>query len=202
MRKFIGACLALAIVIAAYWAWALAGAAQLAAVAATGDAAVIMPRIDLPALRHSLGGQIVHAYLKQNPKTQNLGPLAHALAGSVGGSVADALLQQALTPENIAALLGKGRIGLAAARGQKSGAETLWQMPPLDEAFRSGPLKAVLNSYFDGPVGFVVVLDSGGGRYGVHLHLLGTTWLMSGLDIPEEVSDRLAREIAEKQSSS
>src|SRR5580704_11728675 len=98
MRKLLGACLALAIVVLAYWAWALVGAAQIASVAATGDAAAIMQRVDLPALRHSLGSQIVRAYLKQNPKTQNLGPLARGLAGSVGGSVADALLREALTP--------------------------------------------------------------------------------------------------------
>jgi hypothetical protein len=75
-------------------------------------------------------------------------------------------------------------------------------MPPLDEAFRSGPLQPALNSYFDGPLGFVVALDGGGGRYGVHLHLSGTRWLLSGLDIPTEVSERLAREIVEKQDAS
>ena len=202
MRKLIGACLALAIIVLAYWAWALAGAGQLAAVAATGDAGAIMQRIDLPSLRRSLGSQIVRAYLKQNPKTQNLGPLARGLAGSVGGSVADPLLQQALTPENLAALLSKGRIGIATGSEQNPAAATLWRMPPLDEAFRSGPLQAALNSYFDGPLGFVVVLGSGGGRYGVHLHLSGTTWRLSGLDIPTEVSDRLAREIVEKQDAS
>jgi hypothetical protein len=202
MRKLIGAGLALAIIVLAYWAWALAGAAQLAAIAATGDADAIMRRIDLPSLRRSLGSQIVRAYLKQNPKTQNLGPLARGLAGSVGGSVADALLQQALTPENLAALLSKGRLGLPAGSGQSPDATTLWRMPPLDDAFRSGPLQAALNSYFDGPFGFVIALDSGGGRYGVHLHLSGTRWLLAGLDIPTEVSDRLAREIAEKQDAS
>jgi len=202
MRKLIGAGLALAIIVLAYWVWALAGAAQLAAVAATGDAGAIMRRIDLPSLRRSLGSQIVRAYLKQNPKTQNLGPLARGLAGSLGGSVADALLQQALTPENLAALLSKGRLGIPAGSDQSPDATTLWRMPPLDEAFRSGPLQAAFNSYFDGPFGFVVALDSGGGRYGVHLHLSGTRWLLAGLDIPTEVSDRLAREIVEKQDAS
>ena len=190
MRKFIGGFLALAILLLAYWGWALSGAAGLAAIATTGDAAAIMQRVDLPALRRSLGSQIVRAYLKQNPKTQNLGPLARGLAGSIGGSVADALLQQALTPENLATLLSKGRIGVGASQNPDAG--LLWRMPPLDEAFRSGALQAALNSYFDGPLGFVIGLDSGGGRYGVHLHLSGTTWKLSGLDIPTEVSDRLA----------
>jgi hypothetical protein len=198
MRKLLGACLALAIVVLAYWAWALVGAAQIASVAATGDAAAIMQRVDLPALRHSLGSQIVRAYLKQNPKMQNLGPLARGLAGSFGGSVADALLREALTPENIATMLNKGRIGAGAG----SDAPSLWRMPPLDEAFRAGMLQVAASSYFDDPTGFVIDLDSGGGRYGVHFELSGMRWLLSGLDIPTEVSERLAREIAEKQDAS
>ncbi len=55
-----------------------------------------------------------------------------------------------------------------------------------------------MNSYFDGPLSFVVGLDSAEGRYGVHLHLSGITWRLSGLDVPQEVSARLAREIAER----
>jgi hypothetical protein len=199
MLRITGAGVALAIAIMAYWAWPLIGAAQLAAVASHGDAAAVMRRVDLPALRHSLGSQIVRAYLKQNPKYQKLGSLARGLAGSVGGSVADALLQEALTPENIASLLNKGRVG--GANTEDPAAEPLWRMPPLGEAFQSGPFQALLNSYFDGPMSFVVALDSGDGRYGVHLHLSGATWRLSGLDIPAEISDRLAREIAAKEKA-
>ncbi len=200
MRKFIGVCLVLAVMAAGYWAFALAGAAQLAAVAATGDTAAIMQRVDLRALRRSLGSQIVRAYLRQNPKTQNLGSLARGFAGSVGGSVADALLRDALTPENLAALLRQGRLDVNS--DQNPGGAMLWRMPPLDEAFRSGLLHAAANSYFDGPTDFVIDLDSGGGRYGVHLRLSRMRWLLAGLDIPTEVSERIAREIAEKQDAS
>ena len=198
MRRTLGAGAALVIVVVAYWAWALFGAAQLAAAAAQGDAAAVMARVDLPALRHSLGSQIVRAYLRQNPRTQRLGPLERGLAGSLGGSVADAMLQQALTPENIAALLDKGRVG---AKTGEADATALWRMPPLNAAFAAGPLRAVANSYFDGPIGFVLALDGGDGRYGVHLRLDGTAWRLSGLDIPEDVSDRLARAVAQKEKS-
>ena len=68
---------------------------------------------------------------------------------------------------------------------------------PAGDAFRAGPLQVLLNSYFDGPLSFVVGLDSVG-RYGVRLHLSGMTWRLSGLDVPHEVSARLAREIAER----
>jgi hypothetical protein len=199
MRRILGAGAALAIAVLAYWAWPLVGAAQLTAIASQGDAAALMSRVDLPSLRHSLGSQIVRAYLRQNPKYQKLGSLARGLAGSVGGSVADAMLQEALTPENIASLLDKGRLG--AAKAEEANAVALWRMPPLGEAFQAGPLQAALNSYFDGPISFVVALDGADGRYGVHLRLIGTTWRLSGLDIPEEVSDRLARAIAEKEKA-
>ena len=53
-----------------------------------------------------------------------------------------------------------------------------------------------MNSHFDGPLSFVVDLDSAEGNYGVHLHLSGMTWRLSGLDVPD--SARLAREIAER----
>ena len=198
MRRILGAGVALAVVILAYWAWALIGAAQLAAIASQGDAAAVMARVDLPALRHSLGSQIVRAYLRQNPKTRTLGRLERGLAGSLGGSIADAMLRQALTPENIAALLDKGRLGATAGEANTAAP---WRMPPLDAAFRDGPLRAVANSYFDGPISFVVALGAGDGRYGLHLRLAGTTWRLSGLDIPEEVSDRLARAVAEKEKA-
>ncbi len=198
MRKYLGAAIALVILFMAYWAWALVGAAELAALASQGDAAAVMQRVDLPSLRHSLSKQIARAYLEQNPKFQKMGPLEQGFVGGVGGGVADALLREVLTPETIAALLNKGR---AAAAGAGDAAGTLWRMPPLSEAFRAGPLQALANSSFDGPLSFVVALDGGDGRYGVHLHLSGTTWRLSGLDVPADVSDRLAREIAEREKA-
>jgi hypothetical protein len=71
-------------------------------------------------------------------------------------------------------------------------------MPALGNAFRAAPLKAVLNSYFVSPGGFVVGLDSPDGRYGVHMNLSGTTWRLSGVDIPDAVTARVARAIAQR----
>ena len=55
-----------------------------------------------------------------------------------------------------------------------------------------------MNSHFDGPLSFVVDLDSAEGTYGVHLHLSGMTWRLSGLDVPEALGwrARLRRESA------
>ena len=196
MRNFIRAAVVLVILVAAYWGWALVGAAQLASVASQGDAEAVMQHVDLPALTRSLGSQIAHAYLEQNPQFQKMLLLEQQFVGSVGSGAANVLLREVLTAENIAALLSKGRVGLRKAGGRDG--ETFWRMPPLGEAFRSGPLQALMNSHFDGPLSFIVNLDSAEGRYGVHLHLSGTAWRLSGIDVPKEVSARLAREIAER----
>ena len=193
MRNTIRAAIALVILMAAYWGWALIGAAELASAASQGDAEAVMQRVDLPALRRSLGGQIARAYLEQNPQFQKLLSVEKGFVGSVGGGAADALLREVVTPEAIAALLSQGRLKAGAAD-----AGTPWRMPPLSEAFRTGPLQALMNSRFDGPLSFVVGLDSPEGRYRVHLHLSGATWLLSGLDVPNDVSARLARQIAER----
>ena len=196
MRSLVRAVIVLVVLVAAYWGWALAGAAQLASAASQGDAAALMRRVDLPALTRSLSGQIARAYLEQNPQFKKLLFTEQGFMGSIGAGAAVALLRAALTPETIAALLSKGRAGFP-----NSGA-SVWRMPPLSEAFRTGPLQALTYSHFDGPLSFVIALDSAEGRYNVHLHLSGTTWRLSDLDIPEEVSARLAREIAEKVGGS
>jgi hypothetical protein len=197
MRKIVVIAIALAGLAVGYWAWALFGAAQLAKAGSSGDVDAMTQRIDLSSLRRSIGSQIVRAYLNLNPKLKNLSPLARGLAGSVGVSIADAMLNEALTPESVAALLNEGRLRKS---GISSG-ETVWKMAPLADAFRSGPFTAAMNSYFDSPIDFVVTLNGGDGIYGVHLRLSGMTWMLSGLDIPSDVADRLAHQIAAKQNS-
>jgi hypothetical protein len=154
----------------------------------------VMQRVDLPALRRSLGGQIARAYLEQNPQFPKLLSVEKGFVGSVGGGAADALLREILTPETVAALLGQGRL-------PKSGAPdagTPWRMPPLSEAFGTGPWQALMNSRFDGPLSFVVGLDSPYGRYRVHLPSLRNDLAPVGPRRPDDVSARLAREIAER----
>ena len=196
MRNLVRAAVVLAILVVTYWGWALAGAAQLAAAASHGDAEAVLQRVDLPALRRSLAGQIARAFLEQNPQFQRMLPLERQFVGSVGSGAVDAVLREALTVENIAALLGKGQIELLKRPGQN--APAVLRMPPLVEAFRPGPLQAMMSSHFDGPLSFVVDLGSAEGRYQVHLRLSRTTWRLSGVDFPKDVSALLAREFVER----
>jgi Protein of unknown function (DUF2939) len=112
---FIRGAVALVILVAAYWGWALAGAAQLASAAQRGDAEAVMERVDLQALIRSLSGQVARAFAKQNPQLQHL-PLVRQ-GVFLNGAAAEMLLRALLTPENIAALLNQR------ARGSSTPAE-------------------------------------------------------------------------------
>jgi hypothetical protein len=194
MRNAIRGAMALVILVGAYWGWALAGAAGLASAASRGDAEAVMERIDITALSRSLSSQISHAWLDQNRELQKLFALHQGGRLVVNAAAAEMLLRAFLTPENLAALLNQGRAG---AGGLEAGA--LLRMPAFGEAFRGGGLiETVMHSYFDGPTNFVVGLKSPDGRYGVHMSLSGTTWRFSGLDMPDQVTARVARQIAER----
>jgi hypothetical protein len=190
MRTVIRSAVALLILVAAYWGWALAGAAQLASAARSGDAQAVMERVDLQALIRSLTSQISRAFLDQNPQLKSLRQGAF-----LNASAAEMLLRALLTPDNIAALLNQGRVGVLGAGGKDAG--TVWDLPSLGEAFHR-PLQVLMNSYFDGPLSFIVGLNSPDGLYRVHMKLSGTTWRLSGVDIPEPVSARVARLIVQR----
>jgi hypothetical protein len=194
MRMIIRGAVALLILVGAYWGWALAGAGQLASAASRGDAEAVMERVDLQALIRSLSSQISRAFLDQNPQLQKLKSLGQGVF--LNASAAEMLLRALLTPDNIAALLNQGRVGVLDAGGKDAG--TVWDMPSLGEAFHARPLEVLLHSYFDGPLSFVVGLNSPDGRYRLHMNLSGLTWRLSGVDMPEPVTARVARLIAQR----
>ena len=193
MRMLLRGAVALVILIAAYWAWALAGAAQLASAAERGDADAVIERVDLQALIRSLSGQIARAFLDQNPQLQQAPPRPGVF---LNASAAEMLLRALLTPDNIAALLTQGRVGVLNAGGKDAGA--VWSMPSIGDAFHARPLQVLLNSHFDGLRSFVVGLDSPDGLYRVHLTLSGLTWLLTGVDIPAPITARLTHLIAQR----
>ena len=153
-----------------------------------------MERVDLQPLIRSLSSQIARAYLDQNPQLQKLPSLRQGIF--LNASAGEMLLRALLTPDNIAALLNQGRVGVLNAGGKDNG--TVWGMPSLGEAFNARPLEVLTHSYFNGPLSFVVGLQSPDGRYRLHMHLSGVTWRLSGVDIPEPVTVRLANLIAQR----
>ena len=194
MRILIRGVIALFILVVAYWGWALAGAAQLASAAKSGDAEALMERVDLQALIRSLSGQIARAFADENPDLQKLP--APRPGVFLNASAAEMLLRALLTPDNIASLLSQGRVGVLGAGGKDAG--TLWGIPSLGQALQARPFQVVMHSYFDGPLSFVIGLDSPDGLYRIHLSLSGVTWRMSGVDVPEPITARLAHLIAQR----
>ena len=192
MRKVLWVGLVLAAAYIGYWAWALAGAASLAEAAAGGDPAVVMARVDLPALRKSFAHQIVASYLRQNPRFNKLNSLGRSFAGGAGVSIADELLGEILTPENVVALLKQG----TPIHGP---AASLIQLPNSSHLLGSSKLSVVFSSYFDGLTDFVAWVGETDDQYGVHLRLSRSTWQLSGVDLPKAVVDRLAQEVIERQ---
>jgi hypothetical protein len=193
MRALI-AMLAVAIsAVLGYCAWPLVAAAELATVAERGNPAAAMDRVDLQLLRTSLERQIIRAYLRQHGHYERLSTVERGLVGSVGETVAVSLLDDMLTPENVVSLLASGQVARGTARD-------LVQLPRLGDVFRSLSLHVLTDSYFEGLTSFVVVGGEGAG-YRVHLQLSGAAWKLSGIDLPQDVRDRLAREVVRLEKS-
>ena len=72
-----------------YWAWPLAGAAQLASAVRSGDAGQVFDRVDVDGLRRSLARQIANAYLDASGKGKKLGAFGRSVAGGAVTTVAD-----------------------------------------------------------------------------------------------------------------
>ena len=196
MRRWLGVAAVVLAVGLGYWAWPLAGAAQLARTARGGDAAQVFDRVAVDALRRSLARQIAGAYLDVSGKGRKMGAFGRSLAGSAVTTVADPYVAQLLTPDNVMTLLAKGRISPVTLDGRPVSVKG--DLPDFAALLDDHLLSAVTGSYFDQLKDFVIPVDGGHGaddQYGVHMHLVGLTWKLGGLDLPLPLLDQMARSI-------
>ena len=180
----------------AYCAWPLAGAALLASTARGGDAGQVFERVDVNSLRRSLARQIAAAYLDVSGKGKKMGAFGRGLAGAAVTTVADPYVAQLLTPDNVLALLSRGRINQVDLGGRAVAVKG--DLPDFTTLLDEHILSSVTGSYFDQPKDFVIPVDGGHGaddQYGVHMHLVGLTWKLGGLDLPSSIVDQMARSI-------
>lgn len=187
----------------AYWAWPLAGAAQLARTARAGDAGQVFERVDVDGLRRSLARQIAEAYLDVSGKGKRMGAFGRSIAGAAVTTVADPYVAELLTPENVKALLSEGRVNAVNLGGRPVAVRG--ELPNFAGLLDDHLLSAVTGSYFDRPKDFVIPVDGGGGagdQYGVHMHLVGLTWKLGGIDLPAPIVEQMARSILERQPPS
>ena len=196
MRRWMWVCIVLVVLAVAYWVWPFVGAAQLARAAQRGDAQDVIERVDLPALRRSLARQIASAYLQATGRAQKMGAFGRSVAGAAATTVADPYVAELLTPENITALLGQGKIAHVNVGGKAMTVDR--DLPGFTGLLDSNLLSLVTGSYFDGIASFVLPAKSSASPdddYRVHMRLDGLTWRLSGIDLPPALVDDMARSI-------
>jgi hypothetical protein len=172
----------------AYAIWPFAALGRLADHAAAGDAAAVANEIDFVRLRQSLTAQIVTAYLRLSGRSERFGPLSSALAASIGTTVADPILADLLTPDNLTKLLrGENVRALSDTIAVEATA-----LPHLD---LSNAFRAWLNSdYGFGRFALSVPFEAAPqDRFQLHLSLQHGRWMLTGIDLSASLQTRLAK---------
>jgi len=200
LRKYLLGALVLLGLLMAYDVWPLVGAAEIARAAKSGDAAEVLRRVDLPALRKDLTRQIVRAYLDATGRAPK-SAFERNVVINVGTSIAEPYVAEMLTPESLTSRLRSGRMPGAAAQPSLLSAEKL---PNFSALLDSGLWTAYWHSHFDGPTSYVVEVPGGkeSEGFGVHLHLAGSLWQLAGIDLPKDLLGRVVQEVLQKEKKS
>jgi hypothetical protein len=192
MKKIIASFVLLLGLVAAWSVWPFYGLYDLGRAIQAADADRIEQRIDFPQLRRSLSSQVMTAYARINGiKVDNSG-----LMVGLGASIADPLVEKLLTPEAIARLMsGQWPNGLSGDAPRDlngldfSALGSAWQIY-LASDYGLGEFRVPL------PLGVPVEQ-----QFRIRLELSGLTWKLSGLDLPQPVQERLARELTKNQQT-
>jgi hypothetical protein len=191
MRWFVGALVALLVLIGVYAGSAVMSLNGLVEAARAGDGAQILARTDQPRLRHSLVDQIVTAYLIQTGQNRPIKPFERMVANTYGASIADALVSKMLTPENLANILSKGT--LAIGPGMEA------SMLPLGELDTSKLLGILWRFSPVKPVEFSVRLGDSDSSGAISLHFEGDAWKLSGVQLPAPALKALAQSLPDNR---
>jgi hypothetical protein len=185
MRWALWITLALVILLAVYIASPLIALQSIASAVEARDSAALTERIEFPALRRSLTRQIVATYRRLTGKTVPLGAVGRRLAVSV----ADPVVARLMTVRALLDLLGKGEAG--------EGARVRIERAPITPNAFNSVWRLWLNSDYLGR-DFYVHLPPEGRRedqFTLHLRPINWRWKVVGIDLPEELQERLAQEI-------
>lgn len=190
MKKIIATIIVLVAIWVALSAWPFVALYDFVRAAQAGDAAKLEQMVDFPALRRSLAGQVVTAYARISGTKLDRG----GLMVGVASAFADPFIEKLISPAMLAELLRSGWPKAMLAE-RPAGIEALdWSA--VGNAWQ-------LYSNADYGLGeFRVTVPANqppDKQYRVYLGFTGTGWQLSGLDLPPELQDRLARELMKQQ---
>jgi hypothetical protein len=192
MKKTIAAIVILFAVWFAWSAWPFLALYDLVRAAQAADVAGIERRVDFPALRRSLSSQIIQAYARLTGKKVDGGGLMVGIASAF----ADPFVEKLLSPQALADLLQNGWPR-----------EMLAERPEGFEGLDLNTLGNALQLYFAADYGIgefrvpVPVNRPVALQFRIRLTLADWTWRLSGLDLPNALQDRLARELIKQEQN-
>lgn len=193
MKRILSGVTVIVLLLAAYWASPFLSLRAIATNLESHNTAGLLKEVDLDRLRGSLSGQIMSAYLRVSGKAKRLGPFGSVLATGVVTSLADPLVAQFISPEHLEQLLNGGAISTdfgAISLGKE-------QFPTISFA---SALKAWLatNYWFD-RVSIALPIDATEAeQYHLQMQVQQWRWKVVGLDLPEELLNRVAKQLAKK----
>lgn len=170
-------------------AWPFVALFDFARAARAGDVVAMERRVDYPALGRSLSRQVVQTYARLAGI-----PADRAVLG-IAAAIADPLIARLVSRVALAQLLQKGWP-----------TEVLGERPPEFKGVDWNALGNVWQLYKSSDYGIGefrlnLPLDlPRAQQYRIHMTLDGLTWKLSGLDLPEPLLDRLAREVMKRKS--
>jgi hypothetical protein len=190
MRKIVAIILVLVVLFLAWSAWPFFGVYGLARAIQSGDIERIEERVDYPALSKSLSGQVLATYARLTGL-----PLDRGLIGNLATAIADPMVTKIVSR-------------LVLAQFLRSGWPTpvLGDRPPSIPAPNWNALGDVWQLYANAQYGVrdfslrVPVNEPRARQYRITLRLEGLTWKLTGFDLPDEVLERLARELIKQKA--
>lgn len=186
MRWFLGILAALVVCSAAFVGWGLTSLADLAAAARRGDAQQMMSRTDVARVRHAFVEQILEAYLRKIGETRQVRPFERMAINTFGAGIADELVGKLMTQDNLAALLQTGKARSDADVGA---------MVPMADIELSNLSTSVRRLVFVKPVEFSFRLGEDREAGSISMHLDGSGWRLSAVNLPSRIVDRLVERL-------
>jgi hypothetical protein len=148
----------------------------------------ITERVNFNALRVSLAHQILGEFLK----TQNIGGLDEQVAAKAGTATLNPVLEELITPQAVIDLLDDGQLQQATAGGsaplirlEPGSLGKLWRTFILSESqgFRAISIPVPVDEPKDK-------------QFKVTMRLSGTTWRLTGIDLPAPLREELIKRAA------